>query len=453
MSTPTTLSVSQITHLIKNQLEQQFRGLLVQGEISNCKLHSAGHIYFDLKDANARVSCVMFRADNSCLSRAPKDGDQVVVKGSVTVYAPQGKYQMVIKELQYAGVGELLLKLHELKIKLNALGWFAQEHKKKLPAFPKVIGVVTSPTGAVIRDIINVLSRRFSGFHLILNPVKVQGVDAATEIAQAIDQFNQFQLADVLIVGRGGGSLEDLWAFNEEIVAQAIFKSTIPIISAVGHETDVCIADFVADVRAPTPSAAAEMVIAEKAHQIQFLFKTKQLLHQSITQKIKRHRQQLQTLLKQPIFLSPFTILGRYVQQLNFIEQQIEEKMIDTIRQKKLILISLKKQIALVNPTVQLNNLRAILEQKQKNLYQSMRYQLHTYKMRLNRLHTQLESLNPKKVLQRGYSILFAENENSVIVSVKELNPAQNISALLSDGKVEMTVNNIIPLIQHDQRK
>ena len=188
----------------------------------------------------------------------------MIVKGALSVYPPHGKYQMLVRSLSYMGMGELLLKLEALKKKLQALGWFDKEHKKPLPKFPRTIGVVTSPTGAVIKDIIQVLSRRASGFQLILNPVRVQGAEAPFEIAQAIAEFNRHQLADVLIVGRGGGSLEDLWAFNEEVVAKAIFESTIPIVSAVGHESDVTLADFVADVRAPTPSAAAEIVSAER---------------------------------------------------------------------------------------------------------------------------------------------------------------------------------------------
>jgi exodeoxyribonuclease VII large subunit len=272
------LSVSALTSAIKNQLESRFPALQVKGEISNLKEQASGHIYFTLKDAEAQIRAVIFRSNARELARPLRNGDQVIVKGELAVYPPQGYYQVVVRKLSYAGVGELLVQLHALKDKLQALGWFSKERKKPLPKFPRTIGVVTSPTGSVIQDILNILGRRFAGFHLILNPVKVQGEGAAEEIARAIDAFNRYQLADVLIVGRGGGSLEDLWAFNEEKVAAAIFASKIPVISAVGHETDFTIADFVADVRAPTPSAAAEIATQEMAQQLQFLTQSKNRL-------------------------------------------------------------------------------------------------------------------------------------------------------------------------------
>ena len=219
------LSVSELTQEIKRQLETNFRSISVKGEISNLKVQTSGHIYFTLKDKDAQISAVLFKGSTKSLSRLPKEGDQIVALGELTVYSPRGSYQLLVRELQYQGVGELLTQLHERKNRLQALGYFAKERKKKLPSFPKTIGVITSPTGAVIQDILHILQRRHSGFHLILCPVKVQGEGAKEEIAKAIYDFNRYKLADVLIVGRGGGSLEDLWAFNEEIVIEAIFRS------------------------------------------------------------------------------------------------------------------------------------------------------------------------------------------------------------------------------------
>jgi exodeoxyribonuclease VII large subunit len=276
------LSVSGLTQSIKLLLEGQFKFVSVQGEISNCKLQSSGHLYFSLKDAQSQIGAVMFKGDLASVDSIPKDGDQVIVKGAVNVYAPSGRYQIVVRSMEKAGLGALLLQLEALKAKLKAQGYFDAARKKPLPKFPKTIGVVTSPTGAVIQDILNVLTRRISGFHLILNPVKVQGPGAAQEIASAIDFFNRHQLADVLIVGRGGGSLEDLWAFNEEAVIQAIYNSKIPIVSAVGHETDFTLADFVADVRAPTPSAAAELVVQEKGAELQKLAQMQRGIRQGL---------------------------------------------------------------------------------------------------------------------------------------------------------------------------
>ena len=237
------LSVTELTSAIKAVIEPSFQGIAVKGEISNFKLQSSGHLYFTLKDAGSQISAVLFKGNAACLNKMPKEGDQVVAKGEISLYAPRGQYQIIVRELQFLGLGDLLLKLQQLKEQLQMRGWFDPAHKKKLPKLPKRIGVVTSPTGAVIQDILQVLTRRFAGFHVILNPVKVQGEGAAQEIAQAISDFNRLKLADVLIVGRGGGSIEDLWAFNEEVVAKAIFESDIPIISAVGHETDFTIAD------------------------------------------------------------------------------------------------------------------------------------------------------------------------------------------------------------------
>ncbi len=218
------LSVSELTSTIKRILEPNFSSICVRGEISNFKLQSSGHLYFTLKDDGSQISAALFRGNAARLSRMPKEGDQVIASGQISLYAPRGQYQIVVRDIQFLGVGELLLKLHELKNTLEKRGWFSTEYKKALPKFPRRIGVVTSPTGAVIQDILHVLKRRFSGFQVILNPVKVQGEGAAEEIAQAIQDINHHDLADLLIIGRGGGSIEDLWAFNEEIVAKAIFE-------------------------------------------------------------------------------------------------------------------------------------------------------------------------------------------------------------------------------------
>lgn len=395
----TILTVSELTNAIKAVLEPTFRGITVKGEISNFKLQTSGHLYFSLKDAGSQISAVLFKGNAASLTRMPKEGDQVVAKGEISLYAPRGQYQIIIRELQFFGVGELLLKLHQLKEQLSARGWFDPEKKKPLPKLPKRIGVVTSPTGAVIQDIIHVLTRRFSGFQVILNPVKVQGEGAAQEIAQAIRDFNKYRMADVLIVGRGGGSIEDLWAFNEEIVAQAIFESEIPIISAVGHETDFTIADWVADVRAPTPSAAAEIAIAEKANLIRFLEGAEAMCRQRMTQQIGQYRQRVAALQKHPLLSSPYGVLASTIQRLDDFTRQLE----------------------LLNPK----------EKISKNWE------------RLNRVKDHLRSLHPQNVLKKGYAILFSEKNNSIILSAKDLQPGETFKALLQDGKVAATVNMV----------
>ncbi|WP_068469177.1 exodeoxyribonuclease VII large subunit [Candidatus Protochlamydia phocaeensis] len=485
------LTVTQLTHAIKLSLESTFPFVHLQGEISNFKLQTSGHLYFSLKDANAQITAVMFKGDASSLKVMPKAGDHVVVKGELNVYPPKGNYQLIIRELAYMGLGELLQKLEQLKIKLHQKGWFKTIHKKPLPHLPRRIGVVTSPTGAVIQDILHVLTRRFSGFHLILNPVKVQGEGAAQEIAQAIEQFNRYQLVDVMIVGRGGGSLEDLWAFNEERVAEAIFNSQIPIISAVGHETDHCIADYVADVRAPTPSAAAEIVIAEKAQQLEHLRTVRRRLQQTVQHLVHQNRYRLEALSRHPFFTQPRLLLEWRMQKLDDCRQDIDQTMQQQLQLKRHRLESFTRQAVALKPTNQLMHLRNRLRdwekaltqrmqnqiwQDQKHLHQSfyklqqiwMNKHLHRrhvfdgkqFSLRIGQLakdhHLKnqqkllsltrlLAAIDPKTLLQKGYSILFAEKDPFVINSIRKLRKGQQAKLLLSDGEALITINEVIP--------
>jgi len=412
------LTVTELTLSIKKQLESRFPYVNVQGEITNFKEQASGHLYFTLKDAQSQISGVLFRGNAQSLARMPKNGDQVVVQGELSVYAPRGNYQLIVRQLQYAGVGELLLKLHALKAKLEARGWFDKSRKKPLPTAPKTIGVVTSPTGAVIQDMINVLSRRHAKFHLLLNPVKVQGDGAAQEIALAIDHFNKFKLADVLIVGRGGGSLEDLWAFNEEVVAEAIYRSEIPIISAVGHETDFSIADFVADVRAPTPSAAAEIVMAAAVQHLQYLGQADKRLNQAMLHLLSAYRHRLDTVRRQPILTSPFAILGQASQHLDDLSEELTESMQRAIVTKRLQLAGLQRQLLALDPMVRVQHL----------------------KQKLSQLTAHLKSIDPKNLLTKGYSILFRENGSSVIFSPKEVQAGENVRVLVKDGEIKAKV-------------
>lgn len=437
------VTVTELTSAIKSLLEPAFRGISVKGEISNFKLQTSGHLYFSLKDAGAQISAVMFRGNAASLPRLPKEGDQVVAIGELSIYAPRGGYQIVIRELQFLGVGELLLKLHQLKETLAARGWFDPKYKKPLPKLPKRIGVVTSPTGAVIADILNVLTRRFKGFQVILNPVKVQGDGAAQEIAQAIYDFNKYELADVLIVGRGGGSIEDLWAFNEEVVAKAIFESKIPIISAVGHETDFTIADWVADIRAPTPSAAAEIAISEKANLLKFLSQVEALTTQRIGQQIAAHRQKLQMAKRHPLISSPQTILSQPMQQLDGMREDLEGAIRVQLEQKKSLLSSFAKQLVLMEPSQQIGQWRTRLKPFGERLEKGFREQIRQKKERLARMEEHLRSIHPKNLMKKGYSILFSENDGSVILSAKDITPKQTIRALLHDGKISATVEHV----------
>lgn len=396
--------------------------MCVKGEISNFKLQSSGHLYFSLKDANSQISAVLFRASAARLSQMPKEGDQIIAQGELSLYTPRGQYQIVIRELQFLGIGELLLKLHQLKERLQGRGWFDSALKKPLPKLPQRIGVVTSPTGAVIQDILNVLARRFAPFHVILNPVKVQGEGAAQEIAKAIEDFNKYNLADVLIVGRGGGSIEDLWAFNEEIVAKAIFESRIPIISAVGHETDFTIADWVADVRAPTPSAAAEIVIAEKANLMKTLHNTEQMCRQRLRQQIRQRRENLSALRKHPLFSSPYKLLSQHIQQLDSLCASLEHlKPLNQILAWQSRLASFPEKAA--------STAHAMLQNKKKSLL---------------RLWEHLSSLNPRNLLKKGYTILLTE-QKSVVLSIQDLKPHQPFTALAHDGRIRAVTTEVSP--------
>lgn len=486
-SSPSPLTVSQLTNAIKMSLESTFPVILLQGEITNFKVQTSGHLYFSLKDANAQISAVMFKGEASFLKVMPKAGDQVVVKAVLTVYPPKGNYQLVVRELSYVGLGELLLKLEELKVKLHQLGWFKTTLKKPLPKFPKRIGVVTSPTGAVIQDILNVLKRRFSGFHLILNPVKVQGEGAAQEIAQAIEQFNRYNLVDVMIVGRGGGSLEDLWAFNEEIVAAAIFHSKIPVISAVGHETDHCIADYVADVRAPTPSAAAEIVIAEKSHQLDYLSTLQKRIRQTVGYQVQKNRYLLNSFLKHPLFANPQSILEVRMQKLDDARIELEQSIRQLLQYKRHLLSARSQQAQALKPTnlithykhrfastqrVLQQKIETLLSKERQNLAyktqqldhiwqakqaqrrhlfnplrltrelnQVLKDRLDLQKRKLSHFAELFHALDPKNLLQKGYTILFAEKGSSVINSIAKLSKGQHVRVLLSDGEARMTVN------------
>jgi len=439
------LTVSQLTQAIKLSLENTFRSVWLQGEITNCKLQSSGHLYFTLKDPQAQISAVMFRGEMSGMKLVPKDGAQVIVRGEINVYPPSGKYQIVVREMRLLGIGELLLKFEELKQKIKGLGWFNPEFKKPLPKFPKKIGVVTSPTGAVIQDIINILSRRFSGFQLILNPVRVQGEGAAYEIAQAIRQFNQYNLVDVLIVGRGGGSLEDLWAFNEEVVAQAIFESRIPVISAVGHETDHCIADYVADVRAPTPSAAAEIVMAEKAQCLLHLEQTKKRLLQTISHLIRKDRMRLEGIRKQPIFQSPYNILAAWIQRLDELRTGIREAVDHSMERKRLLLSHARKQLAALQPTVQIRTMRHKLLHYDRAINYALKMRLsHDQKLLVQKTRM-LHAIDPRNLLTKGYCIAFAEKDNSIITSVNAVEPEAGVRLLVADGTIKTIVKELCP--------
>ncbi|MCB1110170.1 MAG: exodeoxyribonuclease VII large subunit [Chlamydiia bacterium] len=437
------LTVTELTLAIKRQLEPRFAHIQVKGEVTNIRAQSSGHYYFSLKDQGSQISAVLFKGNAKGISRLPKAGDQIIVRGELSLYPPRGTYQIIVRELEHAGVGELLVKLHQLKESLKQRGWLDPEHKKPLPLFPKTIGVVTSPTGSVIQDIIHVLKRRYPHFHLLLNPVRVQGETAAAEIAAAIQTFNTHCLCDVMIVGRGGGSLEDLWPFNEECVAEAIFHSKIPIISAVGHETDVTLADCVADVRAPTPSAAAEISVKELTTQNAFLIDAQQRFDQLLKQTIRHKSALIEGAARHPLLASPFAILSEHYQRVDDFQMQTDRSMRHQLSHQALLLTSLKRELQGKRPEGELKTLKEKLQRYAEGIHVAMCHLLKRKDEHLKQLSTHLHSVNPETILKKGYCIPFAEKGNSVMMSSRGAIPGSRMRLRFHDGTVHTRIEEV----------
>lgn len=391
-------TVSEITKYIRVILEDSFPGVWIEGEISNYVNHSSGHMYFSLRDAGSTLKCAFFKRANEKLKFKLKDGMKVICFGSISVYEARGDYQLIVEEIEPKGIGALQLQFQQLKEMLQKEGLFDEKRKVPIPFLPTRIGVVTSPTGAAIRDILNIARRRFSNVEIIINPVKVQGAEAKDEIAAAIRQFNQLNNIDVMIVGRGGGSLEDLWPFNEEIVARAIYESEIPVISAVGHEIDFTISDFVADFRAPTPSAAAELVIPKKEDLINLINKETTRLNNAVFNKINN------------LMDIVHNLKGSYVlrQPLNYIIQQ--EQRIDDLK---------------------------------KDIHIRIRHITDMYGEKHNRLDSKLEAFNPTAILKRGYSITITLTGREVIKTAAALKPGDLVETKLGEGKFTSRVEEV----------
>ncbi len=391
-------TVSEITRLVKLTLEDSFYSVWVEGEISNFTRHSSGHIYFTLKDEQAQLSSVMWRGKNRNLFFTPQDGMKVLAKGRITVFEKIGKYQLDVDILQPLGIGELQIAFEQLKKRLHEEGLFDERLKKKLPPFPTSIGIVTSPTGAAIRDIKSVIDRRFPGVQIILYPVLVQGENAAEEIARAIDDFTDYGGVDVLIVGRGGGSLEDLWAFNEEVVARAIFRSTIPVISAVGHEIDYSIADFVADKRAPTPSAAAELVVCDAEKEWENVLEKLQRIYRLTVDKIRYCGEKIESLEQSRALQMPLELLKQSSLQLDLLTNKLESSYKSHIGDK-------------------IYHIRQI-----ENL---------------------LKSYDPEAVLKRGYSISYRKDDNTIIRNTDQIISGDDVRLQFFKGSAGATINEI----------
>jgi len=346
------LSVSKLNNYIKNIFSNDaiLSNVSVEGEISNFKHHTSGHLYFSLKDKDSRILCVMFKGNTVALDFNPEDGKQVVVKGYVTLYEKSGQYQLYVSQMKIKGEGSLYLQFEELKRQLQAKGWFDEDKKRSIPPYPKKIAIVTSQTGAAIRDIISVIARRNPTVLLTLYPVLVQGENAKFEIANAIEKINQTTDVDIIILGRGGGSIEELWAFNERLVAESIFNSHIPIISAVGHETDFTISDFVADMRAATPSAAAELAVPSLEEIKEKLRNYKNLLSKQALNRIEADKNFLASLKNHYMIKRPIDQINQYRQQLDIYENRIERLLKNEIHIQRVALLNMKSKLNELNP-------------------------------------------------------------------------------------------------------
>lgn len=387
------LTVSQLTSMVKGILEENFVLLWVEGEVSNLRTPSSGHIYFTLKDENSQIKVVMFRGRGSFLKFRLEDGLHIILRGNITVYETRGEYQILADYVEPVGAGALQLAFEQMKERLAKEGLFDKNRKRPIPPVPKKVGIITSPTGAAIRDMLHIMDRRFANLHIMIYPVRVQGVEAPPEIIQAIREMNTIEDLDVIIVGRGGGSIEDLWAFNDEGVARAIYNSRVPVISAVGHETDFTIADFVADLRAPTPSAAAELVVQNKAD----------------------IEEGLKTLYTRLCHISKgrLTLLNSHLRNM---EGRLRSP-IDRVRQFTQRLDDM---------TIRLNlSIRQKLEFSKKKLEKDM---------------SLLNSLSPLAILQRGYSITTILSSGTVVKEIAEVKVGDRVGVRVTDGEMECCV-------------
>jgi exodeoxyribonuclease VII large subunit len=416
MNNEVSLTVTDINNYIKNIVDGDFflSNVTLKGEISNLKFHTRGHLYFSLKDENSKINAVMFNYKNLGLNFIPKDGMNVIVKGKVSVFTTGGSYQITVSNMKEDGIGNLYILFEELKRRLQREGLFSPEHKKKLPRIPKKVGVITASTGAAVKDIISTINRRFPLTEIILFPTLVQGVGAKENIVKMINEANESDV-DVIILGRGGGSIEDLWAFNEEIVARAIYNSTKPIVSAVGHEIDFTISDFVSDMRAPTPTGAAELVVPSKVEIQSYLNDYKGRIISVINKKIKSYTDTFSKLKSTYILKNPISMY------------EIDEQKLDNMLEKLGSIMTYK----LEREKSELNNLSKMISPNMLN-------RLDKEKIKLENIETKLNLLNPENILKKGYSLTLVEGK--IVKSINSVKKGSIIDTKFSDGIIKSEV-------------
>ncbi|MFQ6043625.1 MAG: exodeoxyribonuclease VII large subunit [Candidatus Poribacteria bacterium] len=431
-------TVSEITNIVKMAL-QSLTDIWVEGEISNISRPTSGHIYFTLKDRLSQIRGVIFRSDLMYMRYVPKNGDKVFLHGRIDVYTRGGYHQIIGDAIEPAGLGALQIALERLKQRLAAEGYFAAEHKKPLPKIPQRIGVITSSTGAAVRDIINIITRRFPNVYILVYPVLVQGEGAADEIARAIDEMNEIGGFDVLIIGRGGGSIEDLWAFNEEVVARSVYASEIPIISAVGHEIDYTISDFVADVRAPTPSAAAELVVPDKTELIRRISNARSRIQANIQRKLQAVSERFANCQRQ---LSPQIRLDAIRQQQQTVDSlnlQIQRAFARMMERWQNDLGKNTQQLLHLSPLPKIVELQRHLKGLNQQCVNQMQSILRKKDADWKAIVAKLDALNPLSILARGYSICY-DHEQKIIKDSRQVEAGDQIQVKLAHGKLTCDV-------------
>ncbi|NHM32189.1 exodeoxyribonuclease VII large subunit [Neobacillus terrae] len=438
------LTVNALTRYIKRKFDADphLQDVHVKGEISNFKQHSSGHMYFTLKDEKARILAVMFAGNSRTMKFVPENGMKVIVKGDISVYEPSGQYQIYIKEMRPDGIGELFLAYEQLKKKLEDEGLFAPEKKKRIPAFPQTVGVITSPTGAAIRDVLTTIKRRYPIARILVFPALVQGENAAPSIARAIEKANSTEGMDVLIVGRGGGSIEELWAFNEEQVARAIFNSSVPIISAVGHETDFTIADFVADLRAPTPTGAAELAVPHIDELMERVLQRQTRLLRAMKEKFRFENERLGRIQRSYAFRYPQRLYEQKLEQIDKLTEQLARGA-SRLSQAKM------EQHQAIQDRLLRSHPKQLLSEAEENLSRSRRELYRSMSLIFSKKHTEwkhrvstLEALSPLKIMERGYSLAYLDN-GKLVNSVDQVKKDEKIQIKLTDGSILCKVQDI----------
>lgn len=441
-SSPPIFTVSRLNQTVRQLLEMEMGQIWLSAEISNFSQPSSGHWYFTLKDDKAQVRCAMFRTANRKTTFQPQNGQQVLVRASITLYEPRGDYQLIAESMQPAGDGLLQQRFEQLKQRLSDEGLFNPARKRPLPSPATCIGIITSATGAALHDMLQILQRRDPSLPVIIYPTMVQGSEATLQIARIIELANQRNECDVLIVGRGGGSLEDLWCFNEELVARAIFNSQIPVVSAVGHETDVTIADFVADLRAPTPSAAAELISRNQPELIRRLQSQQQRLEMAMDYYLTHLRQRLTRQDSRLQQQHPQLRLSRQQTALLKLQNRLEEGMQTRLRQASRQTERLQQRLLHTQPQVKVHRYQQQLQQYQYQLQQALERQLNAARQRFSVGYSQLEAVSPLATLARGYSVTTTA-DGKTLKKLKQIKTGDTLKTRLSDGWIESQVSGI----------